>query len=112
MSEIPDDVAYEAMGFQRWDGKSEFVAVEDWRPLQESQRLEDIRRRHLIRRDQGGCPLVHIGYVVGWVPKASLQPDELEKLLSALTEGIARGLTTAADLRKARKSDSSPDLPL
>ena len=111
MSEIPPDQAYAAMGFTRWDGQTEAVPAEVWRPLQDSPRLEDIRRRNLIRRDQAGCPIVHEGFVIGWIPPSNLRPEELEKLLCALTAGLARGLETVSDLRKARRSDSSPGLP-
>lgn len=99
MSEIPDTEAYEALGFTRWDGVAEHVLAEVWRPLQESERLEDIRQRHLIRRDKGGQPIVHEGFVIGWIPAATLKPEELEKLLSTLTLAMARGLGTISDLR-------------
>lgn len=101
MSEIPDDQAYEAMGFKRFDGTTEAVPAEVWRPLQNSDRLEDIRRRHLLKRDQGGCPIVHLGYVIGWIPSNNLKPEELEKLLSALTAAIAQGHKTVADMKRA-----------
>lgn len=100
MSEIPDNEAYAAMGFQRWDGQSEAVPAEVWRPLQNSDRLEDIRKRHIIRRDQGGQPIVHEGFIIGWIPPNNLQPEELEKLLSALTAGLAQGHLTIGDLKR------------
>jgi len=104
VSEVPAHEVYEALGFSRWDGQCEHVLADVWRPLQESDRLEDIRKRHLIRRDHGGHPIVHEGYVVGWVPASNLKPEELEKLLSALTAAMARGLGTVTDLKKERRS--------
>ncbi len=91
------------MGFTRWDGTSPAVPAEVWRPLQHSDRLEDIRRRHLLRRDQGGCPIVHEGYVIGWVPTNNLKAEELDKLLSALTAAIAQGHQTVADMKRPQK---------
>jgi hypothetical protein len=42
--------------------------------------------------------------VIGWIPASNLKPEELEKLLSALTAAMARGLGTVTDLKKERRS--------
>ena len=101
---------YRTLGFAAYDGVEPSVDAVYWRSLQDSKKLEDVRRRTLIRRDQGNHVLVDAGYVVGRVPPLNLSKQDVEKLLSALTEGIARGLQTvsqwqdfrAEQLRKGR----------
>ena len=100
----PPDECYSAMGFSRHNSEEPCVDAKTFRALLDSQRLEDIRRRTLIRRDQEGQPLVDEGYVVGHIPPLNLAPAEVEKLLSSLTEGMLRGCTTAAEWRKLRGS--------
>ena len=97
MESISAEEAYTHLGFSRFEGEGEFVEAPFWRSLQETDVLEEIRQRYLLRRDRAGQPIVDVGFVVGTIPALNLGKDELERLLSALTEGIARGCRTIKD---------------
>ena len=97
MHEIPAEECYRHLGFQPFEGGDHKVDAPWWRSIRESQNLEEMRTRYLTLRDKCGWPLVDEGYVVGSIPNVNLKPEELERLLSGLTEAITRGCRTVSD---------------
>ena len=103
MEQITPRECYQHLGFHPFEGDGEFVAADLWRSLQDSPRLEEIRQRYLLRRDQAGQPIVHEGYVIGTIPPNTLHPQEVEKLLFSITEGITRGCATLTEWQELRR---------
>jgi hypothetical protein len=101
---IPPQECYQHLGFKLFEGDGEFVPAELWRKIQDTPRLDEIRQRYLLRRDRVGQPIVHEGYVIGTVTPNTLHPEEVEKLLSALTEGMARGCQTLKEWQEMRRA--------
>ena len=98
--------AYQHLGFALFECQGEFVDAILWRRVQETNVLEEIRQRYLIRRHCVGQPIVHEGYVIGTVPAHSLTPEEVEKVLCGLTEGITRGCRTVSEWQALRRQSS------
>lgn len=101
MSTLPPEECYQHMGFQLFTEGPHLTASE-WRQVQESQNLQEIRQRTLWLRDRAGQPLVDAGYVVGWVPAQRLADDEVARLLSALETALAAGCTTVQEWQTLR----------
>lgn len=99
---LPPDECYRQMGFAPFAGGPHLKAAE-WRRVQDSPRLADMRQRYLWLRDCAGQPLVDLGYIIGWVPPQRLAPAELEKLLAALEAGLAAGCTTVAEWQQHQR---------
>lgn len=85
------------MGFQPFSGEGPHLICSEWKRVQESKLLADMRQRYEWQRDLAGKPVVDHGYVVGTVPALRLKEGELDKLLRALDEGITAGCRTVAD---------------
>ncbi len=94
---------YEVLGFKKFEGQGPRVESERWRQIQSSDRLEEMRNRLLIRRDQAGAAIVDQDYVVGWIPPLTLKPEEVEKLLCTLTLGISKGCRTISEWQRVRQ---------
>lgn len=99
---LPPDECYRQMGFAPFTG-GPHVAASDWRRVQDSNRLSDMRQRYLWLRDCAGQPLVDLGFIIGWVPPQRLALGELEKLLAALDEGLAAGCQTVSEWQSFKK---------
>lgn len=102
MSDMPAEDCYQHLGFQPFDGQGPFVAAGDWKRLQDSQKLADIKSRYLHQRDRAGQPLVDYGYVVGSVPALRISDSELERLLQGLEEGLQAGCATVVEWQKVK----------
>lgn len=111
MQEIPAEECYQHLGFHPFEGGEQYVQAGWWRSIRESQNLKEMRERYLTMRDKAGWPVVDEGYVVGSVPAVNLSPQELEKLLSALTEAMTRGCTTVTQWQEFKKQQSSSTHP-
>lgn len=96
-SEIPPEDCYATMGFLPFSGEGPHLPVAEWKRVQESKLLVDMRQRYVWQRELAGKPVIDHGYVVGSVPALRLQEGELDKLLTALDEGIEAGCRTVAD---------------
>jgi hypothetical protein len=104
MNDIPPQECYHHLGFSPYSGGPEKVDAPWWRQIRDSKNLEDMRMRYITMRDKAGWPIIDEGYVVGSIPALTIASNELEKILSALTEGIARGCQTLKQWQELRQS--------
>lgn len=104
MNDIPPKEAYHHLGFTPYTGGEEKVDAPWWRQVRDSNQLESMRHRYLTMRDKAGWPIIDEGYVVGQIPALTISSAELEKILSALTEGIARGCQTLKQWQELRQN--------
>lgn len=103
VSPPPADECYAQMGFQPFTEGPHLQACE-WRRVQNSKLLLDMRQRYLWLQQLSGQPLVDQGYIVGWIPPLGLNECEFKRLMAALEKALAMGCITVEDWQQRKIS--------
>lgn len=104
MSEISPQECYQHLGFHPFAGDGPYLPADDWRRVQNTQNLADIRQRYRLQREFAGAPLVDHGFVVGSVPPLGLSQPEFDKLMAGLEQGLAAGCATVRQWQEHKLS--------
>lgn len=94
---LPPEECYQHLGFPTFDSQGAFLEAADWKRVVDSKLLADMRQRTIWQRDLGGQPLVDHGFVIGKVPGLRLDGEQVNRLLTALDEGLAAGCRDVGD---------------